>query len=77
MDESRLIEQAQPIQQLLSKNAYERGTQAPELVLFDQFVEIDAEYFKDETKMLPVDEGVLEPKEMMIVILVQFPIELK
>ena len=41
MDQSRLAQQAETVQQLLGKDAHEGGAQAPELVLLDQFVQID------------------------------------
>ena len=60
MYESRLAQQAQPIEQLLRKNSHQRRAQNSELVLLDQLVQIDTEQLEHETQMLPVDEGVFE-----------------
>lgn len=43
MNESGLVEQAQPIQELLCKDTDERRTKTTKLVLFDQLVQVDAE----------------------------------
>lgn len=47
MYQPSLVEESKAIQELLSKHPYQCGTKAPELVLFDELVEIDAEQFKD------------------------------
>jgi hypothetical protein len=46
------------------------------LVLFDQLVQIDAEQFENKTKMLSVDEGILQTQNVVIIVLVKFCIEL-
>ena len=60
MNKSSLVEQAQSIQQLLCKYTNKRCTQATELVLLYQFVQIDTEKFEDQTEMLPVNESVFQ-----------------
>ena len=56
------VEEAQCIEQLLSKHSYESGTETPELILFDELVEIHAQQLKDKTQVLAVNESVLEPQ---------------
>lgn len=48
MDQMRLVQQAQGIQQLLRKHADESSAQSTELVLFDELVQVDTEQFKRE-----------------------------
>lgn len=43
MDQVSFIQKAQSIQQLLSEDTDEGRTQSPELVLLDEFVEVDTE----------------------------------
>ena len=43
MNEPGLVEQAQAVQELLGENADQRGAQASELILLNEFIEIDAE----------------------------------
>ena len=44
----------------MSKHADQCGAETPELVLLDKFVEVDTQKFKDQAKMLSMDEGVLQ-----------------
>lgn len=60
MYQPRFTEQAQPVEQLLRKHPHQRGTQTPELVLLDKFVQVDRQQLKDQTKMLPMDECILQ-----------------
>jgi hypothetical protein len=43
MYQSSLVQQTQPIQKLLRKDSDECRAQASELILFDQFVQVDAQ----------------------------------
>lgn len=76
MDQSRLVQEGQTVQQLLSENPYQRGTKTPELVLLDQLVQVDAKKLEHQAQVLPVDERVLESQQMVVVVLVEFRIEL-
>lgn len=76
MDQMSLVQKAQGIQQLLCKDTDESGAQSSELVLLDQFIQIDTEKFKGKTEVLPVNEGVLQTQKMVIVVLVVFAIQL-
>lgn len=76
MDQPRLVQQGQTIEQLLGKDAHKSRAQAAELVLLDEFVEVYAQQLKHQAQVLPVDEGVLEPQEMVVIVLVQLRIEL-
>ena len=75
MDELRFTQQAKPIEQLLRKNAHKRGTQAPELILFNQLVQIHRQQLEHQTQMLSVDERVLQPQNMMVIVLVHATIQ--
>lgn len=43
MDQVSLIQKTQRVQKLLREDSDQRGAQAPELVLLDQLIQIDAE----------------------------------
>ena len=77
MNKMRLVQQTQRVQQLLGKDADEGRTQSTELVLLDEFVEVDAEKLERETQMLPVNESILEAKEMVVIVLVVLAVELQ
>lgn len=57
-----LIQETQRIQKLLSKDSNQRGAQAAELILLDQFVKVDTEQLKDQAEMLSVNESILQPE---------------
>lgn len=76
MDQVCLIQQAEGVQQLLREDTDKSSTQSAELVLFDQLVQVDAEKLKGKTQMLPVDEGILQPQKVVIVILIVLAVEL-
>jgi hypothetical protein len=59
VDQSGLVEQGQPVKQLLREYPDQRCAKAAELVLLDQFVEVDTQELENKTEMLPVDEGIL------------------
>ena len=61
MNKPSLIQETQAIEQLLREDSHQCRAQSTKLVLFDQFVQIHAEQFKHETKVLPMDECVFEP----------------
>ena len=73
----RLVQETKGVQELLSKHPHKRGTQPSELILLDQLVKVDAEQFETQTEVLPVNEGILQPKEMMVVVLVKLVVELQ
>lgn len=76
MNQARFVQEGQAIQELLGENPDQCGTKTPELVLLDQFVQVDAEKLEDETQMLPVDERILESQQMVVVVLVELRVEL-
>lgn len=76
MNQMRLVQQTQGIQQLLCKHANKGGAQSAELVLLDELVEVDAKQFERKAQMLPVNECVLEAKQMVVVVLVVLTVEL-
>lgn len=77
MDQSRLVQQCKPVKQLLCKNTNEGCAKTTELVLLDQLVQIYAQQLEYQTKMLLVDERVLEAQKVVIIVLIEFGIELK
>ena len=76
MYELGLSEQCQTIDELLRKHAHQGGRQSAELVLLDQFIEVDAQELKHKTQMLPVDKGILEPQQVVVIVLVHLLIQL-
>jgi hypothetical protein len=75
VDQFRLVQQTQTIQKLLCKDAHQRGAQTSELILLDQLVQVDRQQLKDQAQVLFVDESILQPQNVMIVVLVHSPIE--
>lgn len=55
-----LVEQTQSIEQLLGKYAHQGRAKTSELVLLDQLVEVDTKQLEHKTKVLPVNESVLQ-----------------
>lgn len=76
MDQASFVEQRQAIEELLGKDADQGGAEAAELVLLDELVQVDAEQFEDETQMLAVNKGIFETEKMVVVVFVEFGIEL-
>lgn len=72
----RFIQKTECIQQLLRKDTDKCRAQAPELILLDEFIKVDTEKLKCQAEMLPVDKGVFESQEMVVVVLVILAIEL-
>jgi hypothetical protein len=62
MYQLRFPQKGEAVDQLLREDSYEGRRQAAELVLLDQFVQIDTEEFEDEAEMLAVDEGIFQPQ---------------
>ena len=58
MDEPGLLENCQCIQQLSCEDFHELCTQALELVLLDELVQIGRQQLKHQTQVVLVDEGV-------------------
>ena len=77
MYKARLIKQTESVQQLLGEDSDEGGTQTPELILLDQFIQIHREKLEHQAQMLLVDEGIFQPEEIVIIILVELAVELE
>lgn len=77
MDQSSFLQEAQSVQKLLSEHSHKRCAQAPELVLLDQLVQVDAQQFKHQTEMLSMDEGILKTEDMVLIVFVVFGIQLR
>ena len=76
MDQSSLIEKAQSIKKLLSEDAHQRCTKTAELILLDQFIEVDAKQFEHKTEMLSMNKCVFQSEQMVVIMLIKFAIEL-
>jgi hypothetical protein len=76
MNEPRLVQETKGVQKLLSKHPDKSRAQPSELVLLDELVQIHTEQLEDETKMLLVNEGVFQPQDVVIVVLVELAVEL-
>ena len=76
VNKTSLVQQRQSVQQLLCKHTNQGCAKAPELILFDELVQVDTEEFENKAKMLPMDEGVLQTKNMVIVVFVELRVEL-
>ena len=75
MYQLRLTQQTKPIQQLLREDPHKRCAQPSELVLLDQLVQIHRQQLKHKTQMLPVNESVLQPQNVVVIVLVHASIE--
>lgn len=71
MNESGLVEEGKAVEQLLGKDSDQRRAETTELILFDELIQVDAEQFKDEAQMLAMDESILQPQKVVIVIFVE------
>ncbi len=60
----------------MCKYSDERCAKATKLVLFDEFIKIDAKKFKYKTEMLSMNESVLQTQDVVIIVLVELGIEL-
>jgi hypothetical protein len=76
MDQMRLVQQAQGVQQLLSKHSDECSTQSTELVLLNELVEVDTEQFERKTQVLTVNKCVFQTKQVVVIVLVVFAVQL-
>lgn len=76
MNESRLVQKCEAVEQLLGKDSDQGGAEATELVLLDEFIQIDAKQLEDKTEMLPVNKCIFQSQEVMIVVFVELCIEL-
>jgi hypothetical protein len=61
----------------LCKDPDKRCAQPSELILFDQFVQVDTQQLEDQAEMLSVDECVFQPEKMVVVILIELRVELQ
>lgn len=61
MDKSCFVQQTERIEKLLGEDSNEGRAQAPELILLDELVQVDAEQLEDKAEVLLMDEGILEP----------------
>lgn len=69
-------ENAQGIQDLAYKDAHKVGAKASESVLFDEFVKVDREHFKDDAEVIPENKGVLHPHDVVLVVRVVLIVKL-
>ncbi len=76
VDQPRLVQQSEAVEKLLREDSDQRGAEATELVLLDQLVQIDTQQLEHQAQVLPMDEGVLEPQQVVVVVLVKLRIEL-
>ena len=76
VDQAGLVQKRQPVQELLSEDPDQSCAKTTELVLLDQLVQVDTEELEDQTQVLFVYEGVFQPQQVMIIVLVELGIKL-
>ena len=76
MNKASLVQQREPIQKLLGKDTNKGCAQAPELVLLDEFIEINAQEFKHQAEVLSVNKSILEAEKVMVVVFVELGVQL-
>jgi len=77
MNQARLFQDGQGIQQLRSKHLDELQTQPSELVVLDEFVQVGRQAFKHDAQVLVMDELVPHTKNVMLVFRIGFAVELR
>ena len=76
MNEASLLEYRERVQKLRREDLHELRAEALELVLLDKLVQIDAKQLKNQAQMLSVDKGILQPQQMMVIVLVHLFVQL-
>ena len=76
MNKPRFIKQAECIEQLLCEYANKCCAQASELVLLDKLIKVDTEQLKHQTQVLTMDKCILQPEDMVVIVFIQFGIQL-
>lgn len=76
MNKSRLVEERKAIEELLRKDTDQGCAQSAELILLDKLVQVNAQELKNQAKMLAVNKSILEAQKMVVVVLVEFCVEL-
>jgi hypothetical protein len=76
VDQLGLTQERQSGEELLRKHPDQGCAEAAELVLLDQLVQVYAEQFKHQAQMLPVYKRVLQPQQVVVVVLIHRLIEL-
>ena len=76
MNQSSFVQQGKTVQQLLRKDSDQSRAEASELILLDQFIQIDAQQLENQAEMLSVDKSILQSEKMVVVILVELCVEL-
>lgn len=77
MNDLGLLQHGQGIEELRRKDANETRTETTERILLDELVEIVGEELENEAEVGVVNEGVLEPKHVVLVVLVPLVVDLR
>lgn len=77
MNQARLFQDGQCVQQLRSKHLDELQAESAELVVLDEFVQVGRQAFKDDAQVLVMNELVPHTKNVMLVFRIGFAIELR
>lgn len=77
MDQPRLLQRLERVQQLRDKHFDELDGEPSERVLFDELVQVRRQAFKYEAEMLVVDEGGVHAEDAMFVVRIGFVVELE
>lgn len=77
MDQARLFQDGQGIQQLRSKHLDELQTESAELVVLDEFVQVGRQAFKYDAQVLVMNELVAHTQNVMLVFRIGFAVELR
>jgi hypothetical protein len=77
MNDLGLLQHRQSVEELSGEDAHERGAEPAERVLLDELIEVVGEELEDEAEMRVVDKRVLEPKHVVLVVLVPLIVDLR
>ena len=76
MNEARLLEHGERVQQLRGEHLDELRAEALELVLLDQLVQVGREQLENETQVVFVDERVPQSENVVLVMWIALLVEL-
>ena len=69
-----LVEKGKSCQELLGEYSHKRRAQAAELILLNEFVQVDAQELKNEAQVLAMDECISQAQKMVIIVLIELAV---
>ena len=76
MDQARVLEHGERVEELRGKDLDELRAEALELVLLDELVQIRREQLEHEAQVVPVDERVTQTQDVVLVVRIALVVQL-